>query len=467
MEETVKKENKPVARGDMTHGNVTKVLLAFTIPTLLTNMLNSLYNMADSVIVGRFAGPEALAAVGANTFITMLMVALFVGAGIGGGVYIAQLMGARKYDMISNAFGNTYCLIALMSALTGIIANVFAVPLLTALHTPENIFADTLLYFRIYCAALPGLAVYSAGSAALRSVGDVRAPLYFLIFSAIMNVVLNIIFVAGFGMGVAGVAWATFIAEYASAILVVARTSTCKMVKIDINSQTLRLRMDLVKITLMLGIPSALQQGVNSLGNVICQRYLNEFGSSAVAAVTSAMKLDNFILMPAMSISMAMSVFFGQNLAAGKTERVHKGAKLGMGMCIGISLVLSVVIYFGARAGIGLFTTDQEVIEIGAGMLRIMALFYWAMGGFNAFSGMFRGAGDTMSVMVISIIGVLVRIPTTYFICARPHIFNNYFCSLIIANVLMFTLAIIHYFRGNWKNKVVVRIDDKDKDEDI
>ncbi len=459
MAQTNEKTAAP-RRGNMTEGSVTRALLAFTIPTLLTNILNSLYNMADSVIIGQFSGAEGLAAVGANTFITMLMVALFVGAGVGGGVYIAQLMGARKYNEISAAFGNTYCLIALMSAATGIIANIFAVPLLQALNTPANIFDDALIYFRIYCAALPGLAVYSAGSAALGSVGDAKAPLYFLIFSAIMNVVLNILFVAVFKWGVAGVAWATFIAEYASAILVVARTSTCKLVKIDINRETLRLNSRLVKINLMLGIPTALQQGVNSLGNVLCQRYLNGFGSDAVAAVTSGMKLDSFILMPAMAISMAMSVFIGQNLAAKKNDRIHQGTRLGMAMSIGLSVFLSVILYIFAPLGMRLFTQDAHVIELGAKMLRTMALFYWAMAGFNALSGIFRGAGDTMSVMVISVLGMVLRVPLTYFICARPGIFNNFFWALIICNVVMFAIAIIHYFFGKWRDKVVVTIDD-------
>ncbi len=444
----------------MTEGNVAKVLLAFTIPTLLTNILNALYNMADSIIIGRFAGADGLAAVGANSFVSMLMVALFVGAGVGGGVYVSQLMGARKFDELSNAFGTMYCLIALMSATTGIIANIVAVPLLKALNTPENIFADTLLYFRIYCAGLPGLAIYSSGSAGLRSIGDAKAPLYFLIFSAIMNVALNLLFVVVFHMGVAGVAWATLIAEYLSAILVLLRTSTTKLAEIKINRDSLKLRGPIVKIILKLGIPSALQQGVQSFGNVLCQRYLNGFGSNAVAAATSAMRLDGFIMMPAQSISMAMSVFFGQNLAAKKEERLHQGMRIGISLCVIFSVVLSVVLYIFAEAGMKLFTDDPNVIHYGATMLRIMSWFYWSMAVFNAFTGILRGAGDTMVVMVISIIGTVLRVPLTYLLSAKPMSFPNYFWSLIICNIVMMVLAGIRYYQGGWKKKVVVTIDD-------
>ncbi len=455
--------NKPkVRRGSMTEGNVTTALLLFTIPTLLTNVLNALYNMADSIIIGRFVGADGLAAVGANTFVTMLMVALFVGAGIGGGVYVSQLMGARKYDELSNAFGCMFVLIAAMSATTGIIANIVAVPLLKALNTPANVFDDALIYFRIYCAGLPGLAVYSAGSAALRSIGDAKAPLYFLIFSAIMNVVLNILFVVVFHMGVAGVAWATLIAEYLSALLVLWRTSTTKLAKIEINKNTLRFRPAIAKIILKLGIPSALQQGVNSIGNVLCQRYMNSFGSNAVAAATSAMRLDGFILMPAQSISMAMSVFFGQNLAAKKMDRLHQGMRIGMILSLAFSIALSVVIYIFAEQGMRLFTDNADVIAFGIKMLRVMALFYWAMATFNAFSGILRGAGDTMTVMVISIIGTVLRVPLTWAMAIRPEpsIFVNFFWAMIICNILMMVLAGIRYYQGGWKKKVVVTIDD-------
>ena len=455
-----KANTRKIQRGNMTEGNVTKVLLMFTIPTLLTNVLNALYNTADSIVIGQFAGAEGLAAVGANSFLTMMFSAVFSGAGIGGGVYIAQLMGARKHDELSNAFGCMYCLIALMSAVTGFIGNIVAVPLMKILNTPDNIMADAVAYFRIFCLGLPGLAVYTAGTSGLRSLGDARAPLYFLIFSAVLNVVLNILFVAVFHMGVPGVAWATIIAEYLSATLVLLRTSSTKLAKIEISTRTLRLRWPIARIILKLGIPSSMQMGVSSVGNVLCQRFMNAFGSNAIAATTSAMRLDGFIIMPAMSISMAMSVFFGQNLAAKKEERLHQGMRVGVILCVAMSVFLSVILYIFAEGGIRLFTSEPEVVKYGAQMLRTMSFFYWAMGLFSAFSGILKGAGDTLSVMVISMIGTVVRVPLTWLISARTGIYINYFWAFIICNCLMMTLAVIRYYQGGWKKKVVVTIDD-------
>jgi len=449
-------------RGDMTQGNVYKTLLMFAIPTLLTNVLNQLYNAADSVIVGRFVGPEALAAVGSNTMVTMLFVSLFVGAGVGGGVYVAQLMGARKYDEISEAFNCMYCLIALMAAATGILANIFAVPLMKLMNTPANIFDDTVLYFRIYCAALPGLALYSSGSAGLRSLGDARAPLYFLIFSAILNVVLNVLFVAVFRWGVAGVAWATLIAQYCSAAFVVFRTSTTKIVNITVNFKTLRLKWRIVKIIMKLGIPSAMQTCVQSLGSVLVQRYINMFGSDAVAAIATVMRIDGFLLMPVQSIGMSMSVFFGQNLAAKKHDRLHKATVFGCSFSVALSVVLSVLLYIFIEPLMGLFTDSVAVIALGKSVVGTLCYFYWCMGLFNIFSGIMRGAGDTMTVMVVSLIGTILRVPLTYLMAVRPQpmVFTNIFWAMAICNVLMFVLILGYYFTGRWKKKVVVTVDD-------
>ncbi len=448
--------------GDMTEGNIYKTIAAFAVPTLLTNVLNQLYNAADSIIVGRFVGPEALAAVGSNTMITMLFVSLFVGAGVGGGVYVAQLRGARKYDEITKTFNTMYCLIALMAAITGVIANIFAVPLMKLMNTPENIFADTVLYFRIYCAALPGLALYSSGSAGLRSIGDSKAPLYFLIFSAIMNVGLNLLFVVVFHMGVAGVAWATLIAQYCSAVFVVVRTSTTKYAKIVINFKTLRLDWSIVKIIMKLGIPSALQTCVQSLGSVLCQRYINLFGSDAIAAMSTVMRVDGFLLMPVQSIGMSMSIFFGQNLAAKKMERLNKATLFGVGLGAAMSIVLSVLLVIFAEPLLRLFTDSDAVIALGVQMINVLSWFYWAMGLYNIFGGIMRGAGDTMTVMVVSLIGTILRVPLTYLMAVRPQpmIFPNVYWAMCICNVLMFVLITAYYFTGRWKKKVVVTIDD-------
>ena len=458
MEEKTK--DRTALRGSMTEGSVTKVILLFTIPTFLTNFLNALYNTADSVVIGQFAGAEALAAVGANAFLTNMLVAVFSGAGAGGGIYIAQLVGARKQDELSGAFGCMYSLIALMAAVTGVIGNLLAVPLMKALNTPANIMADTVAYFRIFCLGLPALAIYNAGTSGLRSLGDAKAPLYFLIFSAIVNVALNLLFVLGFRMGVPGVAWATVIAEYLSAVLVLFRTSSTKFAKIVINAHTLRLRRETVGLILKLGIPSSIQMGLFSIGNVLCQRYMNGFGSNAIAATSAAVRLDAFIIMPAMAVSIAMSVFVGQNLAAKKEERLKQGKRVGMILCVGMSVFLSVILYIFAEGGIRMFTPEPEVVRYGAQMLRTMSFFYWSIGVYNAYTGILKGAGDTVTTMLISMVGTIARVPLTYFMSARTGIYINFFWAFVISNGLTMILAGIRYYQGGWKKKVVVTVDE-------
>ena len=458
MEEKTK--DRTALRGSMTEGSVTKVLLLFTIPTFLTNFLNALYNTADSVVIGQFAGAEALAAVGANAFLTNMLVAVFSGAGAGGGIYIAQLVGARKQDELSGAFGCMYSLIALMAAVTGVIGNLLAVPLMKALNTPANIMADTVAYFRIFCLGLPALAIYNAGTSGLRSLGDAKAPLYFLIFSAIVNVALNLLFVLGFRMGVPGVAWATVIAEYLSAVLVLFRTSSTKFAKIVINAHTLRLRRETVGLILKLGIPSSIQMGLFSIGNVLCQRYMNGFGSNAIAATSAAVRLDAFIIMPAMAVSIAMSVFVGQNLAAKKEERLKQGKRVGMILCVGMSVLLSLILYIFAEEGIRMFTPEPEVVRYGAQMLRTMSFFYWSIGVYNAYTGILKGAGDTVTTMLISMVGTIARVPLTYFMSARTGIYINFFWAFVISNGLTMILAGIRYYQGGWRKKVVVTVEE-------
>ncbi len=452
-------ERRPL-RGNMTEGNVTKVLLLFTIPTFLTNFLNALYNTADSIVIGQFAGAGALAAVGANAFLTNMLVAVFSGAGAGGGIYIAQLVGARKQDELSGAFGCMYSLIALMAAVTGVIGSLAAVPLMKALNTPADIMADTVAYFRIFCVGLPALGIYNAGTSGLRSLGDAKAPLYFLIFSAVLNVALNLLFVVVFRMGVPGVAWATVISEYLSAVLVLFRTSSTKFAKIVISAQSLRLRRETVGLILKLGIPSSIQMGLFSIGNVLCQRYMNGFGSNAIAATSAAVRLDAFIVMPAMAISIAMSVFVGQNLAAKKEERLKQGKRIGMGLCVGMSVLFSLILYIFAEEGIRLFTPEPEVVRYGAQMLRTMSFFYWTIGVYNAYAGILRGAGDTVTVMLITMVGTITRVPLTYFMSARTGIYINYFLAFVISNSLMMILAAVRYYQGDWKKKVVVTVDE-------
>ena len=449
-------------RGDMTQGSIYRSILLFALPTFLTTLLNTFYNMADSIIVGQFVGAEALAAVGANNVTGMLMVSLFQGAGIGGGVYIAQLFGARRMDDISKAFNTMYVLSVLLAVGISVVFLAFGRPILRMMNTPENIFEDALLYFYIVTACQPGMAIYLSGSSALRSIGDTTAPLVFLIFTAILNVGLNLLFVLVLHMGVAGVAWATFISQYLSAVLVLWRTGRSRYAPITINRKSLRMDPQMAKIILRLGIPSALQMAVSSLGNLLVQRYTNLFGSAAVAASTTIHRLDVLVGLPCSSLGAALSVFFGQNLAARKTERLHKATVFGSVLCTGLTLVLSVLLYVLAEPAVRIFTQDAEIIHLGGQMFRMLCFFYWAMALNVVFTSLMRGAGDTTAVMVISVVGAVIRVPLAWLLAIRPEpmIFRNIFLASGICNLVMLAMSLVYYMTGNWKKKVVVTVDD-------
>jgi len=446
----------------MTQGSIYRSILLFALPTFLTTLLNTFYNMADSIIVGQFVGAEALAAVGANNVTGMLMVSLFQGAGIGGGVYIAQLFGARRMDDISKAFNTMYVLSVLLAVGISVVFLAFGRPILRMMNTPENIFEDALLYFYIVTACQPGMAIYLSGSSALRSIGDTTAPLVFLIFTAILNVGLNLLFVVGMHMGVAGVAWATFISQYLSAVLVLWRTGRSRYAPITINQKSLRMDPQMAKIILRLGIPSALQMAVSSLGNLLVQRYTNLFGSAAVAASTTIHRLDVLVGLPCSSLGAALSVFFGQNLAARKTERLHKATEFGSVLCTGLTLVLSVLLYVLAEPAVRIFTQDAEIIHLGGQMFRMLCFFYWAMALNVVFTSLMRGAGDTTAVMVISVVGAVIRVPLAWLLAIRPEpmIFRNIFLASGICNLVMLAMSLVYYMTGNWKKKVVVTVDD-------
>ena len=449
-------------RGDMTQGSIYRSILLFALPTFLTTLLNTFYNLADSIIVGQFVGAEALAAVGANNVTGMLMVSLFQGAGIGGGVYIAQLFGARRMDDISKAFNTMYVLSVLLAVGISVVFLAFGRPILRMMNTPENIFEDALLYFYIVTACQPGMAIYLSGSSALRSIGDTTAPLVFLIFTAILNVGLNLLFVLVLHMGVAGVAWATFISQYLSAVLVLWRTGRSRYAPITINRKSLRMDPQMAKIILRLGIPSALQMAVSSLGNLLVQRYTNLFGSAAVAASTTIHRLDVLVGLPCSSLGAALSVFFGQNLAARKTERLHKATVFGSVLCTGLTLVLSVLLYVLAEPAVRIFTQDAEIIHLGGQMFRMLCFFYWAMALNVVFTSLMRGAGDTTAVMVISVVGAVIRVPLAWLLAIRPEpmIFRNIFLASGICNLVMLAMSLVYYMTGNWKKKVVVTVDD-------
>ena len=403
---------------------------------------------------------EALASVGVCSLPVMFVSMFFQGVSIGAGIYIAQLIGAGKHNEISRAFNTMYTLVACISAAVGILGIGLAEPLFRALDTPVEILPGAVLYFRIVCACMPGMSIYLAGAQALRSIGDTKAPLYFLIFCAISNVALNVLFVAFMHMGVAGVAWATFISQYLSGILVLRRTSSTTYCRILINHSTLRADPVMSKIMLRLGIPTALTSAITSLGSMFCQKYINFFGASAVAANTAVHRVDGFIALPCYALGAAISVFIGQNLAARRNERIKKAVWFSMGTATLITVVLSAIFYVYAGSLVRVFTDNEQVIILGTQMSRVLCFSYWTMAVYNVLVAIMRGAGDTLSGMVISVIGAIAQVPLSYYMAINLETptFANLYWAKGSTYALMMLLSLVYYLAGRWKKKVVVDV---------
>ncbi len=302
---------------DLTQGSVTKGFLAFMIPIIIGNIFTQLYNMVDSVIVGQFVGGEALAAVGASFSLNNMINAFLVSVGAGATVVVSQYYGARQQEDVNKTVNTALILAGIVGVAITVIWLLIAKPLLLVMDTPENIIEDALIYFYIVILGTVGHIYYQMTSAILRGMGDAIWPLGLLIFCSLMNVVLDLLFVAGFGMGVAGAAWATILSQLISAIAVVGRLCG-RRYNITVNLKTLRIHPFMAKSILLIGIPAGMQQLVTAGGSAVVQVFTNSFGSNVVAANSTIIKVDGFIVLPLMAISTAIQTYVGQNVGAKK-----------------------------------------------------------------------------------------------------------------------------------------------------
>jgi putative MATE family efflux protein len=313
-----------IRRGDLTQGPILKKVLMFSIPILLSNIFSVLYNLVDSITVGQYVGSDALAAVGSCFAIIMVMVAIYAGFGIGSGVLVAQLYGAKSKD-ISKAVNTAYIVAFFVGIVMGIVGQIVAKPLLNLLRTPANIYNDALLYLRIIFLGCTGELFYYMGSGLLRSMGDSKWPMYFGIITAILNIIGDIILVVIIKIGVAGVAIATIGSQAVSAILVLLRVYKSKSFDFKVTRETFRPDFGILKNILRIGIPSAINSLTNSIGLLIIQSYANSFGSDFVACNTIVQKVDSFALLPLMALGQGLMTFSGQNLGADREDRVRSG----------------------------------------------------------------------------------------------------------------------------------------------
>ena len=392
----------------MTTGNPTSLIIKFSIPMLLGNLFQQLYNLVDSIIVGQFVGPNALAAIGATGSATFMFFALCNGIGSGGGIITAQCFGKGDKKEVKSCITNTAYIMAVFPMMIGFTAFVLSGPLLRLLETPEDILPDSLTYMRIMCVGIMFVSLYNFASAMLRALGDSRTPLYFLIFSCILNTVLDIIFVYGLNMSVAGAGIATVISQFVSGVTcllyAVKKNEYFRIEKSDLKfNKTLTVR--IVKI----GIPLSLQFSLIAISCMALQKVVNGFGATAMAAFTATSRIEQLIHQPYQTLSAALSTFTGQNYGAGKNDRVvsgfHKGAAI---MAVFSIAMLPIMQFFGDNI-IKIFVSDADVIEMGAHALRITSYFYICLGAIYIIRGVLNGLGDAFFALLNGIVEVIGR----------------------------------------------------------
>ena len=387
---------------DMTDGSIVKLLIVFSIPLLIGNVFQQLYNTVDSIIVGNYVSRQALAAVGCTGPIINALIGLFGGLSGGAGVVISQFYGAKDNEKLHASVQTTIGLTLILCLIITAMGVTLTPAMLRLMDTPADVFPEAVEYLRIYFWGVSGLLLYNIGAGILRAVGDSTRPLYFLIFSAVMNTVLDIVLVRNFSMGIAGAAYATIISQALSAVMVMLRLSRAKTAY-RVELAKIRITGSILRKICEIGIPSALQLAITAFSNIFVQSYINRFESACMAGWTAYNKIDSFVMLPMMSLSIAISTFVGQNLGAGKLDRAHKAPKYGliMGLSFTACMLVPLVVY--APWLTKLFNSEQEVVQFGTMFMRMVSPFYLAFAINQVYLGALRGAGDTKSSMYITL----------------------------------------------------------------
>ncbi|MGN9160390.1 MATE family efflux transporter [Clostridium sulfidigenes] len=445
---------------DMTEGTPWKRIVEFSLPMLIGNIAQQFYNTADSIIVGKYVGDNALAAVGSASPILNLLLVLFVGIATGAGIMVAQYFGAKDREKLSHTIGVCISLTAIASLIIMVIGPLVTRPLLSFLNTPASIIDWCADYLVIYYVGIAGFAYYNILAGVLRGLGDSISALGFLLIATILNVFLDLWFVAGLGMGVPGVALATIIAQGISAVLCIIKLARMNST-FDFNLKMLVPAKEYSIKLIKLGLPSGFTQAIFSIAMIVVQSLTNSFGEMVIACNVIVMRVDGFAMMPNFTFGNAMTTYAGQNIGAKKMDRVDKGTKDGTMIAVGVSTVITILILIFGKYLMGVFTDTAELVDLSMHMMRILAVGYIAMAVTQSLSGVMRGAGDTMTPMWISLITtVILRVPVAYGIAyltrsaayptGRPE---STFISLLVSWTLGAIVTTVFFKRGKWRNK--------------
>lgn len=435
---------------DMTSGNIAKLLIGFALPLLLGNLFQQLYNTVDSWVVGNFVSNEAYSAVGTINPIVNLFVSFFTGLGTGCGVVVSQYFGAKREDKVSVAVHAGFFMIIALGIFMTVFGIIISPALLRFMKTPEEAFADANRYLKIYCVGLISLTVYNLCAAVLRAVGDTKRPTLFLIVTAVVNIILDLLFVLVFHMGVEGVAWATVLAEFTSMVLVVAvllrEKSAIRFIPGKLFSPDYREMKRIAGI----GIPAGVQMAITSFSNIFVHSYINYFGIGVMSGYASYLKVEKFLQLPMQSIQLSVTTFVGQNIGAGDMGRVRKGIRSAYLICLGISAVISAALWFTTPYISAFFNSDPASVEHSVKMIRIIIPFFLIHILSCIFAGSLKGAGDSRNVMII-MLSSYVAYRQIYLYFVTNYIANTETAVMIgIGSAwVVATLLISLYYRFN------------------
>ena len=450
------------APSDMTVGKPWKSILIFTVPMLIGNIAQQLYNTVDSIVVGKYVGDNALAAVGSAAPILNMLLVLFIGISAGASIMVSQYFGAKNRKSLSYTIGNCITVTAIACVLLIVVATPLIRPVLEMLNTPDSILEWCADYLTISLVGIAGMAYYNILSGIIRGMGDSFSALVYLLVATVINIGLDIYFVASLGMGVGGVALATVIAQIISSVRCLIKLSRMRDY-FDFGLEYFKPQKEYVKTIIKLGLPSGLTQAIFSSAMIIVQSLTNRFGELFIAANVVIMRVDGFAMMPNFSFGTALTTYAGQNVGAGKYDRVIKGAKQGTLMAVATSATITGIILLFGKHLMWVFTDTAELVNMSYRLMMILAVGYIAMAVTQSLSGIMRGAGDTVTPMWISLITtVAIRVPVAYGISfltrteALPY--GRKECiqiSLLCSWVLGAVLTAIFYRIGKWKNKAI------------
>ncbi|MEN8202051.1 MAG: MATE family efflux transporter [Bacteroidota bacterium] len=454
---------------DLTQGSEGRNIFRFAIPMLVGHMFQQLYTFVDQIIVGRFLGKEALASVGASFPVIFTLIALIIGIATGGTIVISQFFGAKNFTKVKRAIDTIFIIMGGAAVIMTVVGITFAEEIFLLMKLPEELMPTATTYFSIYVSGLVVFFGYNGVAAILRGLGDSITPLYFMVLATILNIGLDLLFIVKLGWGIEGAALATIIAQGTAFIVAVFYLNKTHDL-IRFNFREFAFDRDLALQSLRIGLPTGLQQTFVALGMMALMGIVNGFGTDVVAAFTAAGRLDSLAIIPSMVFSTALSTFVGQNIGAGKLDRVKRGLTRTMMMASGTAVGITLLIIAFKYPLMRLFTTDQNVINIGGDYLTIVTSFYLLFTGMFIYGGVMRGAGDTVVPMFLTLFSLwIIRIPAAVFLSKESiEIFGlsirgagmgeaGIWWSIPAGWAFGMILSYIYYKTGRWKTKSVVK----------